>query len=59
MLYNIIDDRDLSETAITTELYRVLRNYNKDTDIKNENTYEQTEKQMQGGDFDDDDDDED
>ena len=59
VLYNIIDDRDLSETAITTELYRVLRNYNKDTDIKNENTYEQTEKQMQGGDFDDDDDDED
>lgn len=47
VLYNIIGDRDLSETAITNELYRVFRNYNKDADIYNENIYEQSDRAIQ------------
>lgn len=39
VLYNIIDDRDLSETAIATELYSSLRNYNNGVPVSNESTY--------------------
>ena len=59
VLYNIIGDRDLSETAITNELYGVLRNYNKDTNVHNENTYEQSDRVIQGYDDDYDEDEED